>query len=161
MHSGPVPADPGRDEDPARRAPGPAEDEAVPWEPVVTRPDPMSEEDQQALLDAVTDDGEPWWLQEGDPDPDDPLLPPEDYDLREIAAEGRRVAEDQARAAASAARLGTTGALAAIAVARRGPGQPGSAQVFPGGVSQPGRAVRLRDAVGHHGGLPGAGRVRG
>jgi hypothetical protein len=144
MHSGPVPADPGRDEDPARRAPGPAEDEAVPWGPVVTCPDPMSEADQQALLDAVTDDGEPWWLQEGDPDPDDPALP-EDYDLREIAAQCRQVAEDQARAAANAARLGTTGALAAIAAARRGPGQPGSAQVFPG--EYPSRAAQFASGM--------------
>ena len=144
MHSGPVPADPGRDEDPARRAPGPAEDEAVPWGPVVTCPDPMSEADQQALLDAVTDDGEPWWLQEGDPDPDDPALP-EDYDLREIAAQCRQVAEDQARVAASAARLGTTGALAAIAAARRGPGQPGSAQVFPG--EYPSRAAQFASGM--------------
>jgi hypothetical protein len=63
----------------------------------------------------------PWWLQEGDPDPDDPA-PPEDYDLREIAVGCRQVAEDQARVAANAARLGTTGALAAIVAARRGPG---------------------------------------
>jgi hypothetical protein len=131
MHPEPAPADRERDEDPAAGVPEPVEYESVAWEPVVTRPDPMSEEDQQALLDAVTDDGEPWWLQEGDPDPDDPP-PPEDCNLQEIAAECRQVSQDQARVAANAARLGTTGALAAIAAARRGPGQPGSAQVFPG-----------------------------
>ena len=86
MHPEPAPADRGRDEDPAAGVPEPVEYESVAWEPVVTRPDPMSEEDQQALLDAVTDDGEPWWLQEGDPDPDDPP-PPEDYNLQEIAAQ--------------------------------------------------------------------------
>ena len=35
----------------------------------MTRPDPMPEEEQQALLDAVTDDDAPWWLEEGDHDP--------------------------------------------------------------------------------------------
>jgi hypothetical protein len=131
MHSGPAPADPGRDEDPARRVPEP--DEPVEWVPVVTRPDWMTEEDLQASLDAVTDDDEPWWQQEGDPDPDDDP-PPGDYDLREIDAGCRQAAEDQARADATAARLGLTGALGAVAAlnGRRGPGQPGSAQVFPG-----------------------------
>jgi hypothetical protein len=57
MHSGPAPADRGRDEDPASGVPEPVEYESVAWEPVVTCPDPMSEADQQALLDAVTDDG--------------------------------------------------------------------------------------------------------
>jgi hypothetical protein len=144
MHPEPAPADRGRDEDPASGVPEPAEYEAVAWEPVVTRPDPMSGEDLQALLDAVTDDGEPWWLQEGDPDPEDPA-PPEDYDSRQIAAECRRVAEDQARVAANAARLGTTGALAAIAAARVGPGRPGSAQVFPG--EYPGRAAQFASGM--------------
>jgi hypothetical protein len=121
MHSGPAPADPGRDEDPARRVPEP--DEPVEWVPVVTRPDWMTEEDLQASLDAVTDDDEPWWQQEGDPDPDDDP-PPGDYDLREIDAGCRQAAEDQARADATAARLGLTGALGAVAAlnGRRGPG---------------------------------------
>jgi Domain of unknown function (DUF222) len=106
----------------------------------VTRPDPMTEEEQQALLDAVTDQDAPWWLEEGNPDPeDDP--PPEQDDLPEIDAQCRQIAEDQARAAATAARLGTTGALAAIAAARRGPGQPGSAHRFPG--EYPGRAAQF------------------
>jgi hypothetical protein len=59
MHPEPAPADRGRDEDPAVGVPEPAEDEAVAWEPVVTRPDPMSEADQQALLDAVRRDAGP------------------------------------------------------------------------------------------------------
>jgi hypothetical protein len=132
MHSGPAPADPGRDEDPARCAPEPAEDETVAWEPVVTRPDWMTQEDWRAYLDAAVGDDQP-------SDEEDP--PPEDYDLRELAAECRQVAEDQARVAANAARLGTTGALAAIAAARRGPGQPGSAHRFPG--EYPGRAAQF------------------
>ncbi len=143
MAASPAHGPAGGDEDPDRRAPEPegvVEYEAVAWEPVVTRPDPMTEEEQQALLDAVTDQDSPWWLEEGDPDPgDDP--PPEDCDLQEIAAQCRQISEDQARAAANAARLGTTGALAAIAAARRGPGQPGSARRFPG--EYPSRAAQF------------------
>ncbi len=144
MHSGPVPADPGRDENPERRVPEP--DEPVEWVPVVTRPDWMTEEDLQACLDAVTDEDEPWWQQEGDADPDDDP-PPGDYDLREIDAEARRAAEDQARADATAARLGLTGALGAVAAlnGRRGPGQPGSAQIFPGEYA--GRAAQFASGM--------------
>ena len=134
----------GRDEDPARDAPEPegrVEYEPAPWEPVVTRPDPMSEEEQQALLDAVTDQDAPWWLEEGDPDPQDDDPPPEECDLAQVVAECRRISEDQARAAATAARLGQTGALGAIGAARRGPGQPGSARRFPG--EYPGRAAQF------------------
>ena len=133
----------GGDEDPDRRAPEPeglAEYEPAPWEPVVTRPDPMTEEEQQALLDAVTDQDAPWWLEEGDPDPQDGPAP-EDCDLAEIAAQCRQISQDQARAAAGAARLGATGALAAIGAARRGPGQPGSARRFPG--EYPSRAAQF------------------
>jgi hypothetical protein len=54
MHPEPAPADRERDEDPAAGVPEPVEYKSVAWEPVVTRPDPMSEEDQQALLDAGT-----------------------------------------------------------------------------------------------------------
>ncbi len=69
----------------------------MPWAPVVTRPDPMPQEEQQTLLDAVTDDDAPWWLEEGDHDPeDDP--PPEDYDLEQVISECRQIAEDQASA---------------------------------------------------------------
>ena len=103
----------------------------------MTRPDWMTGEDWQAYLDAAADDDEPSDEQEGPP--------PEEYDLREIAAECRQFSEDQARAAANAARLGTTGALAAIAAARRGPGQPGSAQVFPG--EYPGRAAQFASGM--------------
>lgn len=88
------------DEDPAAGSAEPDDplyDEAVPWAPVVTRPDPMPQEEQQTLLDAVTDDDAPWWLEEGDHDPeDDP--PPEDYDLEQVISECRQIAEDQASA---------------------------------------------------------------
>ena len=57
----------------------------------------------------------------------------------QIDAGCRQAAEDQARADATAARLGLTGALGAVAAlnGRRGPGQPGSAQVFPGEYTGP------------------------
>jgi hypothetical protein len=128
MLSGPVPADGGRDEDPARRAAEPAA-----WEPVITRPDPMTEEEWLASLDATAREDEP-------PDEDDQEDPPSaEYDWEEIEAGCRQVAGDQARAAATAARLGTTGALGAIAAmaGRRGPGQPGSARVFLGEYTGP------------------------
>ncbi len=98
----PVPADPRRDEDPARYA---AEPEG------------------------------PWWEEEEWEDYDD--------DYAEAVAESREAAEDQARADAIAARLGTTAALAAVAASlgRRGPGQPGSAEIVPG--EYPGPAAQF------------------
>ena len=125
----------------------------------MTRPDPMTEEEQQALLDAVADQDAPWWLEEGDPGPqEDP--PPEDCGLAEIAAQCRQIAEDQARAAANAAGLGATGALAAIGAARRGPGQARVGPPLPRRVPQPGSPVRHRDADGCDAGPARAGRVR-
>src|SRR5579863_5526437 len=66
----------------------------------------------------------------------DPDEPPEvsRAEMAAIITECRQIAEDEARAAAAAARMGTTGALAAIGatLGRRGPGQPGSAEQFPG-----------------------------
>ena len=63
---------------------------AAQWVPVVTRPDWMSEEDLRASLDAVTAEDEPWWLEEGGPDPLDDG-PPGEYDLREIDAQCRQI----------------------------------------------------------------------
>ena len=134
MPSEPVPADPGRGES----RPG--------WEPVITRPDPMSEEEWQAWLDASAGEDEPCWLQECDPDPEEDQSP-DDYDLDTILAGCRQATEDQARADAAAARLGLTGALSAVAASlgRRGPGQPGSAQVFPG--EHPGPAAQFASGL--------------
>ena len=56
----------------------------------MTRPDWISEEDLRASLDAVTAEDEPWWLEEGDPDPRDDG-PPGEYDLREIDAQCRQI----------------------------------------------------------------------
>ena len=73
-------------------------------------------------------------------EPVDPGLGPDEplefsrAEMAAIMAECREIAEDEARAAAAAARMGTTGALGAIGatLGRRGPGQPGSAEQFPG-----------------------------
>ncbi len=135
----PAPADPGRDESRPGTPPGP--DRAPPpggpvepdWEPVITRPDPMTEEESEAWLDALTGQDEPFDPEEY-PDPDGPPPPGADELTAEEAAGIDAVTEAQVRAAAAAAQSGTTGALAAIAAidGRRGPGQPGSARRFPG-----------------------------
>jgi hypothetical protein len=53
-----------------------------------------------------------------------------------IAAECAEIAAEEADVAARAARAGATGALA-VGLGRRGPGQPGSAQSFPGEYAGP------------------------
>ena len=98
----------------------------------------------------------------GDPDPacrtwceDDEPLEWEDegdyYDdpneLAEIIAEARQASADQAAAEASIAGSGETAALAAaasIAMGRRGPGMPGSAEPLAGEYSGPGGAFANR-----------------
>src|SRR5579863_9911414 len=77
-----------------------------------------------------------------EPDPGlDPDDPPEvsRAELAAITAECREIAEDVARAAALAARMGTAGALAALGatLGLRGPGQPGSAHRFAGQYAGP------------------------
>ncbi len=91
------------------------------------------------------DDGE--WAAYLAAEPVDPGLgldldgPPEvsRAEMAAIITECREIAEDEARAAAAAARMGTTGALAAIGatLGRRGPGQPGSAEQFAGEYAGP------------------------
>ena len=75
MHSGPVPADGGRDENPAWRVPDPGD-----WQPVITRPDPMTEEEWLASLDATAGEDEPT----EEDDQEDP--PPEERGEVEIEA---------------------------------------------------------------------------
>jgi uncharacterized protein DUF222 len=113
MPPGPVPQDPGRDEDPR---------------PVPSWPEWMDDPAYLALRAADEDPGD---LDLDDPDDD----PPPDVDPGELAAEADRIIADQARTAGVAARLGLTAAMAAdaaMAAGRRGPGMPGSAQSFPG-----------------------------
>src|SRR5580658_7217099 len=111
MNQGPVPRDPGRDQDP-RRVPS--------W------PDWM---DDPAYLAARADDEDPDDL-DLDEDPDD--APPPDADPGELIAAADQMTAEQARLAAVMARLGQTAAMAAVAAGRRGPGMPGSAESFPG-----------------------------
>jgi hypothetical protein len=109
------------------------------------RDDPL--QDQAAGWRLVLPSGADWmddeqWAVYLAADPVDPRLSPDpdgppEFSRAELAAiisECRQIGEDEARAAALAARMGTTGALAAIgaALGRRGPGQPGSAEQFPG-----------------------------
>jgi len=110
----PVPAAPGRDE--SRPGAQPA------WEPVITRPDPMTAEEREAWLAA--EDGEPFDSEEW-PDPDGPPPPGQDELTAEEAAGIRAAASDELLA------------LQAASTGRRGPGQPGSARMFPGESASP------------------------
>jgi len=90
----------------------------------------MSGEDWQARCDSQADLDEPPDPDEEEPDPDG-LPGPWEYDLDAIVAECRRVTAEEAAACARAARLGLPGGQP-IGLARRGPGQPGSARRAPG-----------------------------
>ena len=163
MTAPPTHGPPEPDEGPAASSPEPPGDpveyEPSGWEPTVTRPDPMTEEEREAWLDDLAEPFDP----EEYPDPDGPPPPGEDELTPEEVAEIREATEAEARAAANGARSGTTGALAAIAAraGRRGPGQPGSARRSPGRVRQPGGGVRHRAGPGRDAGLPGPGDARG
>jgi len=111
----------------------PLQDEAAGWRRLLPSGTDWMDDEQWAayLADEPVDLGP-------DLDPDEP---PE-FSRAEMAAiitECRQITEDEARAAALAARMGTTGALAAIGatLGRRGPGQPGSAERFPGEYAGP------------------------
>ena len=93
----------------------------------VPAPDWMTEEEWLAWCDFQADQDEP-----PDPDEEDPgSAAPWDYDLDAIIAECRQVTAEEAAAAARAARLGLPGGQP-VPLARRGPGQPGSARPSPG-----------------------------
>ena len=113
---------------------GPAEGDDDP----APTPDPMSAEEWEAWLDHQDELFDP----EEYPDPDGPPPPGEDELTADELAEIREAIQSEVRAAANGARSGTAGALAAIAAlgGRRGPGQPGSAQVFPGESRSPAAA---------------------
>jgi hypothetical protein len=114
---------------------------AAGWEPVITRPDPMSPSEWEAVLAASVDEVEPP-DDEGYLDPEGCVLPP-DEDLAAIeAVAGRFAAEHRADArylvAAETAEL--AGRMAADQARRqgpRGPGLPGSADLAPGISSGP------------------------
>src|SRR6516225_2266219 len=85
-------------------------------DPAWTRPDPMTPEDREAWLDWVCEHDEP----PGEEDDEDfaPLTPEELAEIREATADELLAVE-------------------AASAGRRGPGQPGSARVFPGQSSSP------------------------
>jgi len=105
----------------------------APWEPVITRPDPMTAEEWEACLEHdLAEDLDPDELQWEDDFwcPDADLT---EAELAEIAQAMReRAAPGTAGAAAGADPAGVAQVLAAQAAAasarRRGPGQPGSAR---------------------------------
>src|ERR1700719_2639172 len=118
MPPGPAPADPGRDGDPARE----------PGDPVPA-PDPLTEKDWRAWCESQAEEDEPPDPDEVEPDPDG--LPGSwEYDLDAVVAECRRITAEQAAACARAVRLGQP-AGEPVGLARRGPGQPGSARRAP------------------------------
>jgi len=124
----PVPATPGR----GVSRPG-AQPEPDCWEPVITRPDPLSLEE---WLASGSDDGEPPDFCEDDLDPEGSALP-WDEDLAAIVAGTDRIAADRAADAACLARPETAelaGAVLADEAEKRGPrgpGLPGSAERVP------------------------------
>ena len=107
-------------------------------EPVITRPDPMSPAEWEALLAASRDEVEP----PGDDDeeyldPEGCVLPP-DEDLAAIEAEAARFAAEHAADAVYLAREETAELAGQVAADQarkrgpRGPGLPGSADRVPG-----------------------------
>jgi hypothetical protein len=141
MPSGPIPPDPGRDEDP-RLVP--------PW------PEWM---DDPAYLAGRAGDEDPAGGLDLDQDPED--APPPDADPGELAAEAERIAGDLAREAAVLAGAGLTAAVAADAAAAAGSGDARVGAVLPGGVCQPGVGVRAGYAAGCRAGVYHVGAVRG
>ena len=101
----PVSPEPGRDKDPDR-----------------------AEEDWLAWCEVLEASGQPLGPDEEEPDED---APPWDADLDAIVAECRQVTAEEATLAARAARRGLPGGTP-VADGRRGPGQPGSAELRPG-----------------------------
>ena len=123
MPGKPAPRGPGEDDDPAR-------------EPVRI-PDPMTGQEWRAWCEATADEQEPPDPDEEEPDPDGLPRPPE-HDLDAVVAGCARVTAEQAALAARAARRGLPGGTP-VGLARRGPGQPGSARPVPGRSTAAGR----------------------
>jgi hypothetical protein len=107
-------------------------------------PDPDPDLEALASRDA---DWEAWLAYRERSEDDEPIEFEEDYDepneLAEIFAEARQASADQAAADARIAASGETAAMAAaasVAMGRRGPGMPGSAEPLAGEYSGPGGA---------------------
>jgi hypothetical protein len=113
------------------------------WEPVITRPDPMSPGEWEALLAAGADEVEPPGDEDEEHlDPEGCVLPP-DEDLVVIEAEAARFAAGRAADAACFTREETAELAGRVAAGQarrrgpRGPGLPGSAGLIPGGSGGP------------------------
>ncbi len=117
MRKEPVPVDPGRDET------------RPDWEPVITRPDPVSAEEWQAWADfdpAEDADPEAWLEEEDYLSPDADLTEAERAEIAEAIARAAPVTADDLDPAGVARVLAAR--AAAASARRRGPGQPGSAR---------------------------------
>lgn len=130
MPDGPASGNSGRDEDPTRGPGAPGSQrpyEPTGWRRVPDRPErpDIPEEVLAAWLEAEAEEGDPedWEEYAGTDNEEDP---------EEIAADARQASREQAEAAERLARAGLAAALAAAGAERRGPGMPGSAQVFAG-----------------------------
>jgi hypothetical protein len=136
VHSPSASPAPGPDENP-EFTPAGSLTEPDRWEPVITRPDPMSPGEWEALLAASVDEPEPPEDGEEHLDPEGSVLPP-DEDLAVIEAEAARFAAERAADAEYLARAETAelaGMVAADQARKRGPrglGLPGSADQVPG-----------------------------
>jgi hypothetical protein len=139
MSESPVPRDPGQDGQPPGTPPGPGDRPwlgSPDWRLVPQRPDWPDDE-------AYAHDEDP-----GDPedyedyeDPDNAPPPGlDDYELAALIAAADEITADYARAEAVRAAVGQTAAVAAVealAAGRRGPGMPGSAEIYPGEHASP------------------------
>jgi hypothetical protein len=108
------------------------------WEPVITRPDPMSPGDWEAVLAVGLDEVEPPGDDdEGYLDPEGSILPP-DEDLAAVEAEADRFAAEHCADARYLVRAETAELAGRVAADQarqrgpRGPGLPGSADLVPG-----------------------------
>ena len=123
---------------PASPAPAdPGRDDDLAW---LDR-DPMTAPEREACLDRLCEQDEGYREDEDEDEDFEPFTPEELAEIREAAADELLAVE-----------AATTG--------RRGPGQPGSARVFPGRVVQPGGRLRPRDAAGRAARRPGSGGRR-
>jgi Domain of unknown function (DUF222) len=123
----------GRDRDLGRYV---SEPDEKPWEPVITRPDPMTAEEWQAQADRDTDDFDPDRFQ----DEDEFWDPGEEEPAEAAEARPSVSADDPDPDLAGVARV-LAAQSAAASARRRGPGQPGSARPLAGKSSS--RAARF------------------
>ena len=133
MSETPVPRNPGQDDHPPGVPAGPGDRPwlgSPDWQLMPQSPDWPEWMDQ----DAHADDEYPGDADEYQ-DPDNAPPPGlDDNQLSALIAEAREITAEQARAAEGWARLGHTAVLAAVgavSAGRRGPGMPGSAEIFP------------------------------